>query len=760
MWRRRALDVGVRPRIRGTSRASAGGEGAASCGAEPDVRTLNKAIAASARATKWVQALHLFASAQQLQPTIHTYGSVLTACDRGSKWQACLYTLASMRGAYVQPDTICFNIAISSCSAARRWDRALSLLDAMACEAVPIDVISFNSAIKACEAFDTWQFAAALLESMVLARLRPTPITFGSLINSCEKNGAWEQCIAYLEVAAKHVALADALSFSSAMRACARRSRWPRGLLLFGTMTDSIVLPDLAAYNVTVSTCERASWWQGALNWITMAQHAGCEPDLITWNAAISSCSKGTVWERSVALLAGLVHGALRPDYISFCAAVSACERGAAWQTALALLDRMEVAGLQPDPVCAMAALGAVLAAAPRAARSRPFLAAVGYLHTSLRSMLAAYAATESRQEAATQLVSGVEVLQRLGPGARVPEDIKNSFEVKVFRPVVDRLQKMVLGPGETVLGPGEVFGGDQVLGSRGGSRRPSERGWRRGHTMNDERLQEQFGLGSSYTHRALRELDLAGPARSRSCTAGRRRRKRRALWAKLGLRRALERLRLHGLALDMNGNLDVPARPIAQHLVVWVAYRIIVGGGGWRRGTAALPGLVNFGEAVRVGDRHGLLELSGTRERLLRRKASGTSKGGLDEADADTMPALKAIFVEHDRSRHAERLALVAISKLIVQHLASEVPSAKISARTSPASGYVRLVGTHTPCISCLAVFCQFRAAYPDIKLQVDYLPWSETRVRLIGSTLQGPRRRHRSTQHRALHGRDFATG
>mmetsp|Transcript_22580 Transcript_22580/g.77198 ORF Transcript_22580/g.77198 Transcript_22580/m.77198 type:complete len:181 (+) Transcript_22580:118-660(+) len=43
--------------------------------------------------------------------------------------------------------------------------------------------------------------------------------------------------------------------------------------------------------------------------------------------------------------------------------------------------------------------------------------------------------------------------------------------------------------------------------------------------------------------------------------------------------------------------------------------------------------------------------------------------------------------------------------------------------------TGSVRLFSTHTLCISCLACCCQFKRLLPNVKLEVAFDPWRETR-------------------------------
>eukprot|EP00419_Tripos_fusus_P027724 CAMPEP_0172720514 /NCGR_PEP_ID=MMETSP1074-20121228/77079_1 /TAXON_ID=2916 /ORGANISM="Ceratium fusus, Strain PA161109" /LENGTH=91 /DNA_ID=CAMNT_0013546043 /DNA_START=284 /DNA_END=559 /DNA_ORIENTATION=+ len=57
--------------------------------------------------------------------------------------------------------------------------------------------------------------------------------------------------------------------------------------------------------------------------------------------------------------------------------------------------------------------------------------------------------------------------------------------------------------------------------------------------------------------------------------------------------------------------------------------------------------------------------------------------------------------------------------------------------------TGAVRLYATHTPCISCLACMCQFKRILPNVKLEVAFDVWRETR-RWVGTPEEYVNPRH----------------
>lgn len=82
----------------------------------------------------------------------------------------------------------------------------------------------------------------------------------------------------------------------------------------------------------------------------------------------------------------------------------------------------------------------------------------------------------------------------------------------------------------------------------------------------------------------------------------------------------------------------------------------------------------------------------------------------------------LLPVFVEHDRSNHAERMALLYMGHIVKDAGGRLHPDA-------PIKGTVAVYASHTPCISCLSVFCQFKQKLPGVRLWVIFDAWSSTR-------------------------------
>lgn len=104
-------------------------------------------------------------------------------------------------------------------------------------------------------------------------------------------------------------------------------------------------------------------------------------------------------------------------------------------------------------------------------------------------------------------------------------------------------------------------------------------------------------------------------------------------------------------------------------------------------------------------------------------------SSRAVGHGDATPCIWILPVFVDHDRSSHAERQALLL--------LLEDVPIGKDEGVQPEVKGSMRVYASHTPCISCLSSMCQFTRAFEGAKLAVTFDQWKETR-RWIG--LEGP--------------------
>ena len=103
-------------------------------------------------------------------------------------------------------------------------------------------------------------------------------------------------------------------------------------------------------------------------------------------------------------------------------------------------------------------------------------------------------------------------------------------------------------------------------------------------------------------------------------------------------------------------------------------------------------------------------------------------------------------VFAQHDRSNHAERQALIKVIAR-VQEASGAKTDAEFEAECAEVTGTVRLYASHTPCISCMACFCQFQRLFPKVKLCVDFDDWRDTRRMVEMARREEEHKRRNST-------------
>lgn len=137
---------------------------------------------------------------------------------------------------------------------------------------------------------------------------------------------------------------------------------------------------------------------------------------------------------------------------------------------------------------------------------------------------------------------------------------------------------------------------------------------------------------------------------------------------------------------------------PQMREIVAWIAYDVAVGFGGLEESVQQDGCVVRFNECKEF--RWGAL--------------------------------LRPLHIDHDRGGHAERMALLGViedfkgaeNRLRRRVLTEGAPAAMppLRAPESTARGEVRIFAAHTPCLSCVASFAQFRRLYPEVTLVVAF--------------------------------------
>lgn len=451
------------------------------------LRCLRSKLAAYCRGHAWRDAVALAAAGEV---DVVSRGMALAACDRLAWWQEALELLSQAP----EVNVVLCNATISACGRAKRWAEACEVLGDMARRQVAPDAISFNSAMRG----GSWRLAVLLRQQMVQQQLEPSRFTTSTATSLCARSNAWHAALAFLALASD----LDAAAFSSVLQACGRSRRWQRSLRLFQELQE-LVDPDVACYNAAMSALERGGHWRGALSlWSTMRE-SRLRPDLTTRNSFLSACEKGRRWQLALEVFGE----STSHSKVTYTALLSALTKGKAWDLALGVLEQMRLKDLQPGPLHYAAILEA--RGEDDELRRRLELSVLQALRD-----LEGLQEPEARQEAAKYAVAGLEALMRGQNQLHMQlEETLELFELVLYRPVLAELAALLHRP-------------------------PTAAG----------RLTEQYGLGSHFTQRALKDLGLAEID---------------DLWAISARQSALELLH------------EVPERAQAQHLVVWSSYTL-----------------------------------------------------------------------------------------------------------------------------------------------------------------------------------------
>lgn len=192
---------------------------------------------------------------------------------------------------------------------------------------------------------------------------------------------------------------------------------------------------------------------------------------------------------------------------------------------------------------------------------------------------------------------------------------------------------------------------------------RSPAKSWR----LQDRILERQFSLGPPFTEEAAVDLNMVRPRLPfGEARLGEARRQARSL------------LRVSGA--------EATDDPVSSALIAWIGYTIAIGPGSETVSCDCRTRPFGYGD-----------------------------KAGVSEW-------LLPVFVEHDRSPHSERMALVYLGKVIKNKGGKLHPD-------DPIKGATYVYASHTPCISCLAVFCQFKRKLPGVRLTVIFDDWQDTR-------------------------------
>ena len=310
------------------------------------LRRVTSLVAAQAKATKWMQALHMsdLFKLEALEPDLMLIASRLSALEKGSAWRAAVKAFVAFTVQFPGPGAFGLNSLLSACANVAAWCRALALLaagsdvaDLVSCNAV-LTGLSRSSRWSQALGMEGWQHHAldALGNRSADGLLRCNNV----IAAACSKGGRWERAMFVISGLGARDLQLDSVSLRTAVSALEKGMFWNLALRALQTSDSSLAL-GVAGFNSAISACSKVREWVHALRLMGDIRHCALRPTLVSWAAAVGACHDA--WPTCCSLLQG------SPSEVSFGAASEACAAGGEWVRSLALLVEAPVLMLELD---------------------------------------------------------------------------------------------------------------------------------------------------------------------------------------------------------------------------------------------------------------------------------------------------------------------------------------------------------------------------------------------------------------------------
>jgi len=326
-----------------------------------NVITWNSAIKACAVSQNWEWVVHLLAKMLcdcAIQPTSVTFTVAMTACKASSRWDVVHGLLQVMQEVSCRANVITYGAAMQTCTGAFP-DYALQFFDDMRGAGMKIDVASYNVLAGVCENSRRWELTWQLLKGMKRSSLRPAVASFVVAVRGCGIDASWRRAATLLTRMGTWGFEASLVASSAAITACERCARWIEALRALDDARTREMPVDTIAYNAAISACEKGLQWVWAV-FLLGRMRDDCIPSgTVTFSAVLSACEKCLQWERAVALLGDMRVSLVQANRITYSATISACEKASQWTRALSFFGEMQANELLPDTISWNAALSA-----------------------------------------------------------------------------------------------------------------------------------------------------------------------------------------------------------------------------------------------------------------------------------------------------------------------------------------------------------------------------------------------------------------
>ncbi|CAE7661804.1 EMB2654 [Symbiodinium sp. CCMP2592] len=335
---------------------------------------LTSLVNAFGREMLWSRAVYIMSSFER---DLGACSAAASACEKASIWKQALGLSGLLAESGLRSDIVCWNVNLSGLASASKWTEALGTLRAAAKSSLKPDVATFGATVDAAAtggqwpvllvllsrrsrkidaaacstalrglAGNPWRAGTLVLEAAVRDSLRPDLRNYASLLSAVPSQ-AWLQGVQALPQLVTLNALQalhspSYLSLSAALfQSLGECQNWSRALVLFSFLQRSEMLSSSVLANAMASL-QAAGRRKQALALCRRAQKDTVQLDTASLSVVLSLCDRADFWQSSLRFLSDWT-GQLAE--VTLGAAVGSCSKGHQWPSCASLLHGMQAPG-------------------------------------------------------------------------------------------------------------------------------------------------------------------------------------------------------------------------------------------------------------------------------------------------------------------------------------------------------------------------------------------------------------------------------
>ena len=227
--------------------------------------------------------------------------SLVSAFGREVLWSRAVYIMSSL-----EKDLGACSAAVSACEKASIWKQALGLSGLLAESGLRSDIVCWNVNLSGLASASKWTEALGTFRAAAKSSLKPDLATFGATVEAAATGGQWAVLLVLLSWCSRKI---DAAACSTALRGLAG-SPWRAGTLVLEAALRDALRPDLGNYASLLSALPPQAWQKGvqALPQLTLnTLQALHSPSYLSLSAALfQRLGECQIWSRALVLFSFL----------------------------------------------------------------------------------------------------------------------------------------------------------------------------------------------------------------------------------------------------------------------------------------------------------------------------------------------------------------------------------------------------------------------------------------------------------------------